>query len=114
MVVAFCILLAASAPILTAIRIFMVPLLVVILLTGRFPDREIWGLVVLVAAAVTDYFDGFLARRRHQVTAMGKLLDPIADKILLVSCFNTRCARFASTCCLAARPIRCDSVARYR
>ncbi|MEJ2083633.1 MAG: CDP-diacylglycerol--glycerol-3-phosphate 3-phosphatidyltransferase, partial [Acidobacteriota bacterium] len=63
--------------------IFLVPLLLVVLLTGNFPDREIWGLVVFLAAAGTDYFDGYLARKRSQVTTLGKLLDPIADKILI-------------------------------
>jgi CDP-diacylglycerol--glycerol-3-phosphate 3-phosphatidyltransferase len=68
---------------LTITRIFLVPLLLVVLLTGNFPDREAWGFVVFLAAAMTDYLDGFLARRRSQVTTLGKLLDPIADKILI-------------------------------
>jgi CDP-diacylglycerol--glycerol-3-phosphate 3-phosphatidyltransferase len=68
---------------LTITRIFLVPLLLVVLLTGNFPDREAWGFVVFLAAAMTDYLDGFLARRRAQVTTLGKLLDPIADKILI-------------------------------
>ena len=68
---------------LTLSRIFLVPLLLVVLLTGNFPDREIWGLVVFLAAAMTDYLDGYLARKRSQVTTLGKLLDPIADKILI-------------------------------
>lgn len=68
---------------LTLSRIFLVPLLLVVLLTGNFPDREIWGLVVFLAAAGTDYLDGYLARKRSQVTTLGKLLDPIADKILI-------------------------------
>jgi len=68
---------------LTILRIFLVPLLLVVLLTGDFPDREVWGLVVFLAAAMTDYLDGYLARRRRQVTTLGKLLDPIADKILI-------------------------------
>jgi CDP-diacylglycerol--glycerol-3-phosphate 3-phosphatidyltransferase len=64
-------------------RIFLVPVLLVVLLTGDFPDREVWGLFVFLAAAMTDYLDGYLARRRSQVTTLGKLLDPIADKILI-------------------------------
>jgi len=68
---------------LTITRIFLVPLLLVVLLTGNFPDREAWGFVVFLAAAMTDYLDGYLARRRSQVTTLGKLLDPIADKILI-------------------------------
>lgn len=68
---------------LTASRIFLVPVLLVVLLTGQFPDREFWGLIVFLAAAMTDYFDGYLARKRSQVTTLGKLLDPLADKILI-------------------------------
>jgi CDP-diacylglycerol--glycerol-3-phosphate 3-phosphatidyltransferase len=68
---------------LTISRIFLVPLLLVVLLTGDFPDREVWGLLVFLAAAMTDYLDGYLARKRSQVTRLGKLLDPIADKILI-------------------------------
>ena len=70
---------------LTLSRIFLVPLLVVFLLTGRLAEREAWGLIVFVAASPTDYFDGYLARKRHQVTTLGKLLDPIADKLLISS-----------------------------
>lgn len=74
---------------LTVGRIFLVPLLVVVLLT-KFEGRQVLGLPVeLVAAAIfglaslTDWLDGYLARRRHQVTWMGQLLDPIADKLLI-------------------------------
>ncbi len=68
---------------LSVTRIFLVPLLLVVLLTGNFPNREVWGLFVFLAAAMTDYLDGYLARKRSQVTTLGKLLDPIADKILI-------------------------------
>jgi CDP-diacylglycerol---glycerol-3-phosphate 3-phosphatidyltransferase len=68
---------------LTTSRIFLVPLLLVVLLTGDFPDREVWGLLIFLAAAMTDYLDGYLARKRSQVTTLGKLLDPVADKILI-------------------------------
>ena len=73
---------------LTLSRIFIVPLLVVVLLT---PVSENWlgvpryllGVAIFVAAALTDYFDGKIARRRQQVSRLGKLLDPIADKLLI-------------------------------
>ncbi len=73
---------------LTLSRIFIVPLLVVVLLT---PVSENWlgvpqyilGVGIFVAAALTDYFDGKIARSRHQVSQLGKLLDPIADKLLI-------------------------------
>ena len=72
---------------LTVTRIFLIPLLVVVLLTGRFADREIWGFIVFVIAALTDYLDGYFARKRKQVTTLGKLLDPIADKLLISAAF---------------------------
>lgn len=74
---------------LTVGRIFLVPLLVVVLLT-KFEGRQVVGLPVeLVAAALfglaslTDWLDGYLARRRQQVTTVGQILDPIADKLLI-------------------------------
>jgi CDP-diacylglycerol---glycerol-3-phosphate 3-phosphatidyltransferase len=73
---------------LTMLRIFIVPLLVVVLLT---PFSENWfgvprhmlGVIIFLAAAVTDYFDGKIARSRGQVTRLGQLLDPLADKLLI-------------------------------
>jgi CDP-diacylglycerol--glycerol-3-phosphate 3-phosphatidyltransferase len=73
---------------LTLSRIFIVPLLVVVLLTPVSENwlgvpRYILGVAIFVAAALTDYFDGKIARRRQQVSKLGKLLDPIADKLLI-------------------------------
>ncbi len=71
---------------LTLLRIFLVPILVVVLLTrtegGLLAGTGIFGLGVL-----TDYLDGYLARRRGQVTPLGILLDPIADKLLTTAAF---------------------------
>lgn len=74
---------------LTVARIFIVPVLVSVLLT-RFEGRLVLGLPVeLVAAALfglaslTDWLDGYLARRRKQVTTLGQILDPLADKLLI-------------------------------
>ena len=73
---------------LTVSRIFLVPLLVVVLLT-KFEGRHILGVPTeLVGAAIfglaslTDWADGYLARRRKQVTAIGQVIDPFADKLL--------------------------------
>jgi CDP-diacylglycerol--glycerol-3-phosphate 3-phosphatidyltransferase len=71
---------------LTLLRIFLVPFLVVVLLT-KFTGREYVGLAIFLVAAVTDFFDGWIARRRNQTTRMGALLDPIADKLLMSAAF---------------------------
>jgi CDP-diacylglycerol--glycerol-3-phosphate 3-phosphatidyltransferase len=71
---------------LTFFRIFLVPFLVVVLLT-KFEGREYIGLAIFLVAAITDYLDGWFARRRNQMTRMGALLDPIADKLLMSAAF---------------------------
>ena len=80
---------------LTLLRIFIVPLLIVVLLT-RSPNVELWGftmhfefwgVLILLIAAATDWADGYLARRNAQVTTLGILLDPIADKLLICAAF---------------------------
>src|SRR5580700_8097279 len=77
---------------LTLLRIFFVPLLVATLLAenlgarwqGMIPAaRDLFALAIFLAAAITDLLDGFLARRWGQVTTVGTLLDPIADKLLV-------------------------------
>lgn len=73
---------------LTLSRIFVVPLLVVVLLT-RIPSdwlgipQQLFGLALFVGASITDWADGYIARRRGQVSTLGILLDPIADKLLI-------------------------------
>ena len=78
---------------LTITRIFLVPLLVVVLLT-KFEGHLIFGVPrQLVAAGIfglasfTDWLDGYLARRRGQVTALGRMMDPLADKLLTSAAF---------------------------
>ncbi len=73
---------------LTLSRIFVVPLLVVVLLTPVSENwlgvpRHILGVTIFLLAALTDYLDGRIARSRDQVSQLGKLLDPIADKLLV-------------------------------
>src|SRR5713226_4802347 len=69
---------------LTLFRIFLVPFLVVVLLT-KFSN---WvGLGIFLLAALTDYFDGYFARRLKKTTRLGALLDPIADKLLMSAAF---------------------------
>jgi len=73
---------------LTLSRIFIVPLLVVALLT-KFPSdwfdvpQQLLGLTLFVGASFTDWLDGYIARKRGQVSTLGILLDPIADKLLI-------------------------------
>lgn len=71
---------------LSIFRILLVPPLVVVLLT-KFEGKEWWGLSLFLVAAVMDFLDGFLARRRQQVTRLGTLLDPAADKILISAAY---------------------------
>lgn len=71
---------------LTVLRIVLAPLLVVVLLT-EFPDKEIWGLVIFLIAALTDALDGAIARRTNRITVTGAMLDPIADKLLMSAAF---------------------------
>ncbi len=78
---------------LTITRIFLVPLLVVVLLT-KFEGRAILGIskelvgaAIFAVASITDWLDGYLARRRKQVTPLGQVIDPLADKLLTSAAF---------------------------
>lgn len=76
---------------LTVLRILLVPVLVLFLLCEQISFSTIWALVIFVAASITDYLDGKIARRRNMITNFGKFLDPMADKILVISamiCFS--------------------------
>jgi CDP-diacylglycerol--glycerol-3-phosphate 3-phosphatidyltransferase len=76
---------------LTVGRIFLVPLLVVVLLTkfeGRLifgVRKELVGAAIFGLASLTDVLDGYLARRRKQITTLGQLMDPLADKLLITA-----------------------------
>lgn len=67
---------------LTLIRIASIPLVVVLLL-GHGRAASFFAALVFVLAALSDLLDGYLARKRDQVTTLGKLLDPLADKLLV-------------------------------
>ncbi len=69
---------------LTVGRALSVPV-VVVLFAWDFPNNEAWATAVFLVAMATDQIDGWLARRRNETSALGSLLDPIADKILVLS-----------------------------
>lgn len=71
---------------LSVFRILLVPILVTVLFT-KFEGREWYGLALFLGAALTDFLDGYLARKFHVVSRLGQLLDPAADKILMASAF---------------------------
>src|SRR6201998_988328 len=69
---------------LTVLRIMLVPVLVVALL-GNTPAGDVLAAVVFALASLTDFVDGYLARSRDSITTFGKLMDPLADKLLIVA-----------------------------
>ncbi len=69
---------------LSLIRIFLVPVIVVLLIPSPRP-YDLAAAAVFLAAVLTDWLDGRIARSTQQVTALGKLLDPVADKILIAA-----------------------------
>lgn len=69
--------------VLTMIRIALIPVFVVLYVNGQ----QKAALAVFLAASFTDYLDGYLARKLNQITAFGKLMDPLADKIMVLTAF---------------------------
>ncbi len=69
---------------LTITRILAIPVLIIVLLS-KFKGSELIGTAIFLLAALTDMLDGMWARRKNQVTTIGKLLDPIADKLLVTA-----------------------------
>lgn len=70
--------------ILTLVRMVLVPVVVFFLFLNS-ETTDVIAMVIFVIASITDYFDGYIARANHQVTVYGKLMDPLADKFLVVS-----------------------------
>jgi CDP-diacylglycerol---glycerol-3-phosphate 3-phosphatidyltransferase len=70
--------------VLTVVRILLVPVLVVALLE-KTSSGDLFAAIVFAVASLTDAIDGYLARSRNSITNFGKLMDPIADKLLIVA-----------------------------
>ena len=68
---------------LTILRVIIIPLFVVVMLCPAFPYSDYVAGGLFIAACVTDFFDGYLARKYNQVTTFGKFMDPLADKLLV-------------------------------
>lgn len=70
---------------LTLLRVLMIPLFIVALMVLPYPMGPLVGAAVYALASVTDALDGHLARKNNQITDFGKFLDPLADKMLVIS-----------------------------
>ncbi len=74
-----------NAPnVLTLLRIVLIPFFVLFYMLS-IPNWNIWSAIVFIAAAITDWLDGYLARKNNQVSNFGKLWDPVADKLLVLA-----------------------------
>ena len=67
--------------VLTMLRLALIPGFVVLFCTGH--DK--WALITFIVASVTDFLDGYIARKHNLITAFGKLMDPLADKVMVVT-----------------------------
>lgn len=78
----------------TLVRIFLIPVVMIMMYLGKFYENSIWlwiALGVFVIASLSDYADGFIARKYNQITDFGKFLDPLADKLLVIAVMTIFC-----------------------
>lgn len=69
----------------TVFRVILIPIFLILMLVPQIPNGELYALFVFIAASVSDFFDGYLARKYKLVTNFGKFMDPLADKLLVCS-----------------------------
>jgi CDP-diacylglycerol--glycerol-3-phosphate 3-phosphatidyltransferase len=69
---------------LTILRIVLIPIFIIVLLS-TVPNKFIISAVIFIIASLTDFLDGYLARKKNLVTQLGKFMDPLADKLLVMS-----------------------------
>ena len=84
---------------LTTLRVIMIPFFVVFMLADMGRTGDYIALALFCLASLTDFFDGYLARKNHLVTNFGKFMDPLADKLLVGS----------AAICLT-KPVRGDNI----
>ena len=89
----------------TIFRVVLIPVFLVLMYL-RFPGHMYWAFGVFVLASLSDFVDGYIARHYNQITDFGKFMDPLADKLLVVSACS---CSWSSTRC---PPGRCCSWSR--
>lgn len=70
---------------LTGFRFFLIPFLILLFSIDQTTSVELWSCIVFTIAALTDFVDGWVARKYHSETVLGKLMDPLADKVLVTT-----------------------------
>ncbi|MCF0142548.1 MAG: CDP-alcohol phosphatidyltransferase family protein [Parasporobacterium sp.] len=75
-------------------RILMVPAFILVYTNAKSFSENLWAVAIVALSAITDVFDGIIARKTGQVTDLGKILDPIADKAMQFSMLFCVCAKF--------------------